>query len=76
MSEAEKLARRLAEQVGYKTGYPPLLPLCSALLQAREALEPLMPNVAGPGYQMHPNVERGIVAALAAIDALLRRKER
>ena len=62
MSEAEKLAQRVEAWPLSK-----VIPLCEALLQAREALDQTMPPMGYPGYAAKKR-------ALAAIDALSRRE--
>ena len=65
---AEELARRVVDWM-WKPNPPlmALLPLCEALLNAREALDQTMPPMGYPGYAAKKR-------ALAAIDALSRRE--
>ena len=71
MSKSEKLARRMVEWM-WKPNPPMmvLLPFCSALLQAREALAGNMDQPETP--ESYDAMMERMNAALAAIDALLK----
>lgn len=89
MTEAEALARRIASEIAYlwedqrDDTAVVLLPLCEALLLAREALDAMtIRNGREIGYrtmheipmEMAQKIERKVRAALVAIDALLKEK--
>ena len=71
MSEAEKLAQRIwYEWPGDSAGVEMLLPLCSALLMAREALAGNLDQPETP--ESYDAMMERTTVSLAAIDALLK----